>query len=237
MAVTFRDILDDLQETADRFGERTGQPAWMVKLIEPGWTALLTYRLSRFLYDSGFRAPALLIARQSARYTGIHLHPSARLGRRCILMAGPGILVGPAAVLGDDCRLEPGVMIVSAPDAHPTLGDRVVLEAGAIVTGEVFVGHDVRVLAGSLVSRDVADGGMAVGVPGRVLPRDQARPDPDAKAIKAVADRLYHLEEQHQILAFTVNRHATGADRWKTRNPEAYGPIPEVEDLVDGAGI
>lgn len=237
MAVNFRDILDDLQDTADRFGERTGQPAWLVKLVEPGWTALLTYRLARLLYDNGFRAPGLLIARQAARNTGIHIHPSARIGRRCVLMAGPGVLIGPATVVGDDCLIEPGVMIVGGPDAHPTLGDRVVLEAGAIVTGEVFIGHDVRVVAGSLVGRDVVDGGVAVGVPGRVLSRAQARPDPDAKAIKALADRLYHLEEQHQILAFTVHRHSAGGERWKTRNPDAYGPIPEVEDLVDGAGI
>lgn len=237
MAVTFRDLLDDLNDTAERFGERTGQPAWMVKLVEPGWTALLVHRLARVIYDAGFRAPALLIARQAARNTGIHIHPSAKLGRRCVLLAGPGISIGPATVIGDDCRIEPGVMLVSEPEAHPTLGDRVVLEAGAIVTGEVFVGHDVRVVAGSLVSRDVLDGGVAVGVPGRVVSRGQARPDPDAKAIKAVADRLYHLEEQHQILAFTVNRNAPGGDRWKTRNPEAYGPIQEVEDLIDGAGI
>lgn len=236
MAVTFRDLLEDLQQTADRFAERSGQPAWVAKLTEPGWLALAWFRLTHYLYGAGFRTPALLIARQASRATGILLHPSARIGRRCVLMAGSGILVGPGTVVGDDCRLEPGVMLVSEPDAFPTLGDRVWVEAGAILTGEIFVGHDVRVAAGSVVNRDVADGGMAIGVPGRVLTRAQARPDPDAKAVKALADRLYHLEEQHQILAFSVNR-ATGGDRWKTRNPEVYGPIPEVEDLVDGAGI
>ena len=62
MAIHFRDLLDDLQDTADRYAERSGQSAWVVKLTEPGWTALLTYRMTKILYDASFRAAALLIA-------------------------------------------------------------------------------------------------------------------------------------------------------------------------------
>lgn len=237
MSVRYRDIWADLQETAARFALRDGRPVWQVLLFEPGLMAIAWFRLSRWLLDAGLRLPARAVAEHARRGTGIQVHPGARIGRRCLLLAGTPILVGEGSVIGDDCTLEPGAMLIGSLDAHPTLGDNVVIEAGAIVAGEVFLGNDVRVHAGAVVTRDVPDGGVAIGVPGRTLPRAQSRPDPDARAIQALAERLYHLEEQQQILAFAVNRQAPLAERWKTREPKAYGPIPAVEDLIDGAGI
>jgi serine acetyltransferase len=173
-----------------------------------------------------------MTAQHGRRMTGIDVHPSARIGRRCLMWHGQ-IMVGEGAVIGDDCVLEPGALLLGGP----RVGNFVTIEAGALVSGEIFLGNDVRVLAGAVVSRDIPDGGVAVGVPGRVLAHAQAKPDPDARAVQALAERLYHLEEQLQILAFATRQQASLGERWRTRNPDQYGPIPAVEELIDGAGI
>ncbi|MOA58549.1 hypothetical protein D3C78_1829670 [compost metagenome] len=95
----------------------------------------------------------------------------------------------------------------------------------------------MRVLSGAVIGRDIPDGGVGVGVPGRVLARPSAKADPDARAVQAMAERLYHLEEQLQILAFATRQQANLSERWRTRQPDQYGPIPAVEELIDGAGI
>jgi serine O-acetyltransferase len=230
MAVGFRDIWRDLGETAGRYATLSGRPAWEAYLAEPGLQALAVFRLARWLDSQGLGTWARMIAQHGRRFTGIEIHPGARLGRRVVMPNAP-LLVGDRAVVGDDCTLEPGAMLLGGP----RLGTSVIVEAGAIVTGEVFLGNDVRVASGAVVSRDIPDGGMAVGVPGRMLPRPQAKPDPDARAIQAMAERLYHLEEQLQILAFATRQQAGMARN--TRNPDQYGPIPAVEELIDGSGI
>lgn len=232
MAVTLGDILQDLRDTAARYAERTARPSWEVLLAEPGLHALAVFRLAHWLHAQGLVTWARMTSQHARRLTGIELHPSARIGRRCLMWHGP-ILVGPNAVIGDDCTLDPGAMLLGGP----RLGHHVVVEAGALVNGEVFIGNDVRLLPGAVVDRDVPDGGVAVGVPGRVLGRPTAKPDPDARAVQALAERLYHLEEQLQILAFATRQQGSSGDRWRTRNPDQYGPIPAVEELIDGAGI
>jgi serine O-acetyltransferase len=231
MAIRFRDIWQDLRDTAGRVAERTHTSAFEAALTDPGLQALAVYRAASWLHGQGLGTWARMISQHVRRFTGITIDPTARIGRRCVFGVGP-VIVGESAVIGDDCMIEAGAMLIGGP----RLGSAVVVEAGAIVRGEVFLGNDVRVLAGAVVDRDIPDGGVAVGVPGRVLARAQAKADPDARAVQALAERLYHLEEQLQILAFATRQQA-GADRLRTRNPDQYGPIPAVEALIDGAGI
>ncbi len=258
MKAGFGEIWADLVATAERHAERQRRPVPEIAMLEPGLHALARYRLANALWLAGWRNLARFLAGWTRRATGFDLHPGARIGARCLLLAGGGVVVGEAVVIGDDCLIEPGVMLVTGglamPEAdlavlaglpaglgaqrsHPTVGRRVVLEAGALLVGDVFLGDDVRVLAGAVVTRDVPDGGIALGSPGRVLTRPQARPDPDARAIQALAERLYKLEEQVQIVSFAAQRQTGAHEPWRTRNPEAYGPIPAVEELIDGAGI
>lgn len=232
MAITFRDIWQDLRETAGRYAERTETATWEVLLSEPGLQALAVYRVAHWLNRQGLAMWARAITQHARRFTGVSIHPSARIGRRWQVTGG-AVEVGAHAVIGDDCTVESGALLLGGP----RLGNAVVVEAGAIVTGEVFIGHDVRVLAGAVVNRDIPDGGVAVGVPGRVLSRPGVKPDPDARAVQALAERLYFLEEQLQILAFATRQQAGMSERWRTRQPDQYGPIPAVEDLIDGAGI
>jgi serine O-acetyltransferase len=240
----------DLKEVARRHAQRVGRPVWETWLLEPGLHALVFYRAARWCFERGWVFPARCLSAWGRR-SGCDLSPAAKIGRNLIIQQATGVVVGPTAVIGDDCVLEPGAMLLGAglalPTAdaqldafgtsrtHPSLGNNVLVEAGAVVVGDVFVGNDVRIFAGAVVTRDVPDGGIALGVPGRVLPRAQARPDPDARAAQALAERVYHLEEQLQILAFAAQRQLGGLPR--ARQPDQYGPLQAVEDLIDGAGI
>lgn len=258
MKAGFDTIWADLGAVAELHAERQRRPALEIWLLEPGLHALARYRLAHALWERGWQGLARVLAGWTRRATGYDIHPAARIGARCVLLPGGQVAIGETAVVGDDCLIEPGVMLVSGglamPDAdpaalaglppglaarriHPTVGRRCVLEAGAVLVGDVFLGDDVRVHAGAVVTRDVPDRGVAVGSPGRVLLKAQARPDPDARAIQGLAERLYKLEEQLQIVAFATQRQAGVQDPWKTRQPDAYGPIPAVEELIDGAGI
>ena len=253
-----REIWDDLVATAERHAERQHCPALEIWLLEPGLHALARHRLAHALWEAGWLKCARLLAGWTRRATGFDLHPGARVGARCLLLQGGGVVVGETAVIGDDALIEPGVMLLSggmavpaldpalaglpvgsgARRVHPTVGKRAVLEAGALLVGDVYLGDDVRVLAGAVVTRDVPDRGVVVGSPGRVLAKAQVRPDPDARAVQAIAERLYKLEEQVQVVTFAAQRQVGAQDPWRaTRNPDVYGPIQAVEDLIDGAGI
>lgn len=238
MTPTPRDLWEDLRDTARRHAERRGGGALEAALLEPGLVALAWFRFAHWLHERRLTLFARLASQQARRHTGIWLHPGARIGRRCLLLDGGAIALDDGVVLGDDCEVAPGTLVLATGGGAPRLGDRVVLEPGCRVVGGVFVGHDVRVAAGAVVSRDVPDGAVAVGVPGRVVAPEAGPLDPDARAIAATAERLYHLEEQLQVLAFSLGAQRGGlAEQWRTRQPKEYGPIAAVEALVDGAGI
>lgn len=232
MAVSLGDVWRDLNDTAARYAERGEVSPFEALLTEPGLKALAVFRISSWLWGQGLKVWARMLGHHARRFTGMDIHPSARLGRRCVMPQAP-VVIGANAVIGDDCLLDAGAMVLGGP----RVGNAVVLEPGAIVSGEVFIGHDVRVMAGAVITRDIPDGGQGVGVPGRVLGKAQAKPDPEARAVQALAERLYHLEEQHQILAFATRQHAAKGEQWRTREPDQYGPIPAVEELIDGSGI
>ena len=258
MRASRRDIWNDLVATAERHAERQRRPVREIALLEPGLHALARHRVAHGLWEAGWRNLARWLSGWTRRATGFEIHPGARIGARCLMLAGGGVVIGETAVVGDDCLIEPGVMLLSGglavPEAdvaalaglppglgahrvHPTVGRRAVLEAGALLVGDVYLGDDVRVLAGAVVTRDVPDGGVVVGSPGRVLAKAQVRPDPDARAVQALAERLYKLEEQLQIVSFAAQRQPGAHEPWRTRSPDVYGPIQAVEELIDGAGI
>lgn len=182
--------------------------------------------------------------------TGVEIHPAARVGRRCLLL-GSGIVVGELAMLGDDCVLHAGVVLTSGgltplelarSDAallpgrgHPSIGNRVRLEAGVLVAGDVFVGNDAVLQVGAVVTRDVPDAAVALGPPCRLMPQADLHADPEVRAIRDMANRLLALEEQVQVLAFQLKRQ--GGPSWEPRNAATYGPITAVDRLVDSSGL
>ena len=172
----------------------------------PGFHAILLHRLAHKLY--GWRVPlAPRVISQMGRFlTGIEIHPGATIGRRFFLDHGMGVVIGETTEIGDDVLLYQGVTLGGTGNEkgkrHPTLGNRVVVGTGAKVLGNIRIGDNVKIGAGSVVVHPVPDNSTVVGIPGRVV-RTRGEngvlehgklPDPEGQAIEDLARRVAELE-------------------------------------------
>lgn len=182
-----------------------------VLLCYPGLHALWFHRFNHWLWQRRLR----LLARWSSQWarllTGIEIHPAAQIGRRLFIDHGMGVVVGETSVIGDDVTLFQGVTLGGTGKdkgkRHPTIGNQVVIGAGARVLGNIRVGDNSRVGAGSVVLRDVPDSSTVVGVPGHIVLRGGKRVvitdpkqvhDPLSAALSAVATQVKDLRERVQ---------------------------------------
>jgi serine O-acetyltransferase len=194
-----------------------------VLLCYPGVHALAFHRVAHRLWGAGWTSLARFTSHVSRFLTGIEIHPAARLGRGLFIDHGMGVVIGETAEVGEDVTLLQGVTLggtsLKREKRHPTLGNSVVVGAGATVLGAITVGDGSRIGAGSVVVRDVPPNAVVVGVPGKVTYRDGQRvtagidlnqtdlPDPVAKTIEHLLDRIHVLEGEVDAL-----RRATAAD-------------------------
>ena len=178
----------------------------------PGVHALLFYRVAHRLWRWRLHYPARLLAYLARLVTNIDIHPGATIGRRFFIDHGAGVVIGETAELGDDVTLYHGVTLGGTTwnrgKRHPTLGSGVVVGAGAKVLGAITLGENVRVGANSVVVKDVPAGRTVVGIPGRVVLRQDADsdsalginldhhliPDPVGRAIVCLMERIETLE-------------------------------------------
>ena len=145
-----------------------------VALTYPGVHAVWAYRLAHMLFKKNFNLLARIVSSISRSYTGVDIHPGARLGRRLFIDHANGVVIGETTKIGTDCvlfhQVTLGGVSMSKGKRHPTLGDRVMVGAGAKVLGPIHVGSDARIAANAVVVRDVPAGCSAIGVPARVSP-------------------------------------------------------------------
>lgn len=145
-----------------------------VTLTYPGVHAVWAYRLAHMLFKKNFKLLARIVSSISRSYTGVDIHPGARLGRRLFIDHANGVVIGETTKIGTDCvlfhQVTLGGVSMSKGKRHPTLGDRVMVGAGAKVLGPIHVGSDARIAANAVVVRDVPAGCSAIGVPARVSP-------------------------------------------------------------------
>lgn len=145
-----------------------------VALTYPGVHAVWAYRLAHMLFKKNFKLLARIVSSISRSYTGVDIHPGARLGRRLFIDHANGVVIGETTQIGTDCvlfhQVTLGGVSMSKGKRHPTLGDRVMVGAGAKVLGPIHVGSDARIAANAVVVRDVPAGCSAIGVPARVSP-------------------------------------------------------------------
>lgn len=136
-------------------------------LVSPGVHAIWAHRLAHRLWTHGMRLPARLVMHWVRVLTGIEIHPGATLGRRLVIDHGHGVVIGETAVVGDDVLMFHGVTLggrVSHPGKrHPTVGDRVLLGAHAVVLGDISVGDDAKIAAGAVLTSDLPDRATHLG--------------------------------------------------------------------------
>lgn len=138
-----------------------------VILLYPGFHVLFWHRIAHALYKVKLYFLARLISNIGRFTTGIEIHPGAKIGRRCFIDHGLAVVIGETAVIGDDCLIYHGVTLGgmgSSPNAkrHPTLGNRVVVGANALVLGDITIGDDAKIGANALINKDVMPGEIKI---------------------------------------------------------------------------
>jgi serine O-acetyltransferase len=183
---------------------------WLEVLVcYPGLQALSCHRIAHWLYKIGIPFFPRFISHLARFLTGIEIHPGAQIGRGVFIDHGMGVVIGETAIIGDYCLIYQGVTLGGTGKElgkrHPTLGENVVIGGGAKVLGNIQIGNDVRIGAGSVVLRDVPSNCTVVGIPGRVIYRSGVKvdplehgnlPDSEAAVIRTLVDRIESLEQE-----------------------------------------
>ncbi len=156
----------------------------MEVFLYPSFKVMMHYRIAHKLYTKGHFFLARYISQRGVRKTGIEIHPGARIGKGLFIDHGNGVIIGETAVIGDNVTIYQGVTLGGTGKEHgkrhPTVEDNVMISAGAKVLGSFTIGANSKIGAGSVVLSEVPPGSTVVGVPGRVVKRnDQALPRED----------------------------------------------------------
>ena len=169
-------IREDIQSVLDRDPAATGK---LTVLLYPGLHAVWMHRVNHWLWRRGMRFLARYLSQVSRFWTGIEIHPGAQIGRRLFIDHGMGVVIGETAIVGDDVTLYQGVTLggtsLEKRKRHPTLGNGVVIGNNSNVLGDIVIGDNSRVGAGSVVLHDVPPNSTVVGVPAHMVYRDGKR--------------------------------------------------------------
>ena len=180
-----------------------------VILLYPGLHALICYRIGHLFYKMRLFLLARLLSQMARFFTGIEIHPGAQIGKRFFIDHGLGVVIGETSVIGDDVLLYQGSTLggtgIVQGKRHPTIGNNVVVGAGAKVLGNIVVGDNSYIGANAVVIKDVPPNSTVVGVPGRITKQDGKKIDvsldhvhvldPIMQTIEELQDRVKKLEK------------------------------------------
>ncbi|MET0066030.1 MAG: serine O-acetyltransferase [Candidatus Thiodiazotropha sp.] len=211
----------------------------------PGVHAVMFHRVSHKLWHLGLKWLARVFSNLARLLTGIEIHPGAVIGRRFFIDHGMGVVIGETAIIGDDCTLYHGVTLGGTSwqkgKRHPTLGNNVVVGAGAKVLGPIEVGEGARIGSNAVVVKDVPPGATVVGVPGKLITPKEQEPgghreaiakkigfdaygatkdatDPVAHAINCMLDHIHVMDKKMQSMCEAMKK--LGIDEDPSRLPE-----------------
>ena len=190
----------------------------MEVFLYPSFKVMMHYRLAHKLYKKGHYFWARYISQRGVRKTGIEIHPGAEIGKGFFIDHGNGVIIGETTIIGDNVTLYQGVTLGGTGKEqgkrHPTVGNNVMISAGAKVLGSFKIGDNSKIGAGSVVLEEVPPNSTVVGVPGRVVKRDNIHlpqeeldqihmPDPVREELnnlwqmnRMLSERLEHMEDQ-----------------------------------------
>lgn len=209
----FERIKEDITSVFER--DPAARTTLEVIICYPGFHARMVHKLSHRLWQAGLKLLARFISHIGRWVTGIEIHPGAKIGRRFFIDHGMGVVIGETSEIGDDCTLYHGVTLGGTSwnkgKRHPTLGNRVVVGAGAKILGPITIGDGAKIGSNAVVVKDVPPGATAVGIPARVLEEESERePAPPAQrrsfSAYAVSDDMNDpvVEAVHGLLNHTV---------------------------------
>jgi len=208
----FEHIKADIASVKER--DPAARNAFEIILTYSGLHAVLAYRVSHWFYKHKLFTIARVISQAARFLTGIEIHPGAKIGKGFFIDHGMGVVIGETTEIGDNCLIYQGVTLGGTGKErgkrHPTLGNNVMVGAGARVLGPIKIGNNVKVAAGAVVLEPVPDNCTCVGVPARIVRRDGKRvrpssacdldqihiPDPVAQELCRQLGRIEKLEKQ-----------------------------------------
>ena len=215
-----------------------------ILLCYPGFQALTLHRLSHRMWCSklALKVPARVISQLSRCLTGIEIHPGAKIGHGVFIDHGMGVVIGETAEIGNSCLLYQGVTLGGTGKEngkrHPTIGNNVVVGAGAKILGAIKIGANTRIGAGSVVVGNVEADCTVVGVPGRVIHQSGVRinplahsalPDAEANVIRNLMERIDELENQVEALIKTFGAEGIEAASQNIKDKEIMEYLGETQ--------
>ncbi len=185
----------------------------MEVLLYPSFQVMLRYRIAHKLYKKKHYFLARWISQKAARKTGIEIHPGATIGKGLFIDHGSGVIIGETAIIGDNVTLYQGVTLggtgKETGKRHPTLEDNVMVSAGAKILGSFTIGENSKIGAGSVVLKPVPPNCTVVGVPGRIVKRDNKKPRMDLDQVNLpdpVLDAIIELQKENRELRKIVTQ-------------------------------
>lgn len=224
-------VREDVQAVRDR--DPAASSSAEVLLLYPGVHALIGHRVSHSLHTRGYTFAARAVSQTVRLLTGIEIHPGATIGRRLVIDHGAAVVIGETAEIGDDCTIYQGVTLggtgKDTGKRHPTIGNRVLIGAGAKVLGPFKVGDGAKIAAGAVVLAEVPPSATAVGIPARIVrlgnqkindeELDQIHiPNPVEQEIVALSKRVCMLEMQLHEREKKEKQSSADAEREDTPN-------------------
>ena len=232
----FNSIREDIASVFDR--DPAARSTWEVITCYPGFHALRIHRIANWLWHMNLRWLGRLVSHLGRFLTGIEIHPGATIGRRFFIDHGMGVVIGETAEIGDDVTLYHGVTLGGTSwkegKRHPTLGNGVVVGAGAKILGPISIGDGAKIGSNAVVVKDVPAGATAVGIPARILDEEKKsaggfnaygigndQNDPFSKAIHGllghsvtVDQRIEFILQQLEKMGVPVDEERATADKF-----------------------
>ena len=197
-------IRQDIRAAKDRDPARPS--TLQVVVAYPGVHAIWGHRISHWLWNRGAKVAARAFGELTRILTGVEIHPGAILGTGLFIDHATGVVIGETAEIGDDVTIYHGVTLggtsTDPGKRHPTIGDRVIIGAGAKILGPIKIGDDSRIGANSVVVKEVPSSSVVVGVPGQIVSRsgpageDDSLPDLVGVSLQQLLSRVARLEAQ-----------------------------------------
>ncbi|CAH1385558.1 serine O-acetyltransferase [Candidatus Nitrotoga sp. M5] len=231
----FQSIKEDIGSVFAR--DPAARSAFEVITCYPGFQARLVHRMAHWLWSANLKWLARFVSHVGRFLTGIEIHPGATIGRRFFIDHGMGVVIGETAEIGDDCTLYHGVTLGGTSwkegKRHPTLGNGVVVGAGAKILGPISIGDSAKIGSNAVVVKNVPAGATAAGIPARILDEATKRPgfnaygisndqnDPLAQAIHGllghgivVDKRINFILEQLEKMGVNIEEEHATADKF-----------------------